>query len=321
MSVGNPEKEAEGDSVEAPLQVPEVANEERSDVLTRILNQVRADALFARQWWRDRNPALAAPLEPVVAILSANNLVVSEGLGDAGFKSDPENFEVLFNANYLRSISSAVENLFPIEPGESPGALEEIIRQAVALYVFHEITHITQKFMEHELAATMKVAFSPDELSKIDLVADVRAAHCNALIDTAKQENLDRNAYLESYRNNLLLSYQLLVRAFSLKDKDHKKKRALGLLTNVVLTQGAITSVGGEATRRMELAVKPAFTSVDLDGGTIVALTCGSSGWEILFHGEVATNRMNVQEMWDAVGDTDTDDILAILRVAYEKLI
>jgi len=321
MSGGDPDQQIDDTAQQVAVTSLSAANEERSDELTRILNQVRADALFAMRWWRENNLALAAPLEPIVGILSANNLVVSDGLGDAGFKADAENFEILFNATYLRAIIDTVGALFPPTEEEAAGAVGEIVRQAIALYVFHEITHITQKFVEHELAKTMKAAFSPDELSKIDLVADVRAAHCNALISTAIDGDLERKGYLESYRNNLLLSYQLLVRAFSVKDADHKKKRALGLLTNVVLTQSALNANGEDADRRMELAVKPAFTSVDPVGGTIVALTCGQAGWIILFHGEVATNRMTVSEMWEAAGTTEPEDILALLRVAYETLI
>lgn len=307
-------------SVQASNSAPvgEVANEDRSDDLTRLLNRIRAEAIFAVKWWIDVDPGRAAPLEPIVSILSVNNLVVSEGLGDAGFKSDPENFEVQFNAKVLRNINLAVEKLF--SQHESGETLEELKRQAIALYVFHELTHITQRFVEHNLAKTLKSAFTPDELSKIDLVADVRAAHCNALIFTAKTESQSKEVYLKSYRNNLLLSYQLLVGAFSIKDADHKKKRALGLLTNVALCHSALQSTGEDADRRLALAVRPAFTSVDQDGGGVVALTCAEQGWEILFHGSVATNRMTVAEMWDQIGTSDPTDILALLRVAYERL-
>ena len=320
MSVGGlPEATSDELASDSESSSLSSANEELSERLTRTLNQIRAEAIFALKWWRDQDPARAAPLEPVGAILSANNLQVGDGLGDAGFRSDPENFEILFNADTLRRIEEVVIEIFGDDEA-FVDSIEEIQRQAASLYLFHEVTHINQRFVEHSLAASMKSAFTPDELSKIDLVADVRAAHCNALIATAIDENADTGPYLEAYRNNLMLSYQLLVRAFSIKNADHKRKRALGLLTCVVLCQSALQAEPAEVSRRVELAVRPAFTSVDGSEGCIVALTCGSMGWEILFHGSVATNRMTIGEMWDSVGTTDPSDILALLRVGYEKL-
>jgi hypothetical protein len=140
------------------------------------------------------------------------------------------------------------------------------------------------------------------------------------LISTAKEEISDWEPYIEAYRNNLLLSYQLLVRAFSIENADHKKKRALGLLTSIALCQSAANATGDDAAKRIGLAVKPAFTSVDEDDGCIVALTCGQIGWEILFHGVVKTNRMEISQMWETVGTDDPSDIVALLRVAYELL-
>ena len=116
------------------------------------------------------------------------------------------------------------------------------------------------------------------------------------------------------------MSYQLLVRAFSIKDADHKKKRSLGLLTNITLCQSALTATPDEAAKLIELAARPAFTSVDREDACIVALTCGANGWEILFYGKVATNRMTIPEMWEAAGTLEPSDILALLRVAYERL-
>lgn len=321
MSVQGPKGEDSEDSSARPVMAASgAANEERSEPLTRTLNQIRAEAIFALKWWRETDPTRAAPLEPIVAVLSANNLVASEGLGEAGFKSDPENFEVVFNAGVLRSIAAAVAEIFPGSAPLEIATRAEIGRRATALYVFHEITHITQKFVEHELAKSMKAAFTPDELSKIDLVADIRAAHCNALISTAIEGNSDPGVYLNAYRDNLHLSYQLLVRAFSIKDADHKKKRSLGLLTNITLCQSAQMASSADAPKLVELAARPAFTSVDRGEACIVALTCGADGWEILFHGKVATNRMTIPEMWDAAGSADPTDILALLRVAYEQL-
>lgn len=312
--------EKSASSALAVVKAPFVANDECDPYLAELVSRIRAKALFARQWCDENDLRIAEPLIPIVNILSAHNLVVSDELGEAGFKHVPPG-EIHFNRDVLRNIVATAREMFGGRNGISPQTLETLCEQAVAMYVFHEITHITQRFIEHGLAQNLKRAFGPDELSKLDLVADVRAAHCNTIISAAVQNQFSERAYLEILRDNFLLSYQLLTRAFSIKDADHKKKRALGLLTNYVLAELALTSDEQDYERIRSLALRPSFTSVDPEQNCIVALTCGANGWDFLFHAEVSTNRMTIPEMWESVGERDPADIIGLLRLAYEKYV
>lgn len=297
---------------------PSPASEDCDQYLTATLNRIRAKALFARQWCEEQSLDIAEPLTPIVNILSAHNLVVSDALGEAGFEVSA-NGEIHFNREVLRNVVATTRAIFADRGSMPEEAVEALCEQAIAMYVFHEITHIAQKFVEHGLAQTLKRAFGPDELSKVDLVADVRAAHCNTIVFAAIQNQFSERAYLEILRDNYLLSYELLTKAFSIADADHKKKRALGLLTSAVLVQLALNSDGEKHQELRSLALRPAFTSVDTEQNCIVALTCGSNGWEILFHAQVSTNRITIPEMWDRIGTGEPSDILGLLLVAYEK--
>ena len=309
------------EGAKASIRPEAPANEDLLDDFDTILSEIRAEAIYAKDWLVAHNAgALSAPLTAVVGVLSAHNLVVSDELGEKGFEVAQSPLRIVFNRHALTLISETIRALFKDEVAQDGEEhLDALVRQGIRLYVFHEVTHIKQQFIEHGLAKSIKRAFTPDELGKIDLVADVSAAHCNAAVLSVIDDDIEVNHYLERYLNSLLLSYELLTRAFLIKDADHKRKRALGLLTGAVLTQVALRSEGSNFDKYLGIAIRPAYTSVDKEDGCVVGLTCGQAGWEVLFHAKVRTNKYSVAEMWEDIGRGDPADIMGFLTVAYLK--
>lgn len=293
------------------------ANEEVSEAeLGLLLSAVRIDALYAHQRCEEENNPLAKHLKPIVDVLSSHNIVVSYELGDSGFRVDEATGEIQFNGNALNSIVTAARSM---SPRGDDDASEAFTKLAVALYIYHEITHVVQKFIDHALAGKIKQVLSPDQLSQFDCVADVTAAHASAIISCAYAGNFSEEYYLDAYASNLLLSYQVLVRAFGIAKADHKRKRALGLLTNVSIAQLALSAKGEARAILMSLCIRPCFTGVDEDNEEILCITLGPDGPCVLFCGGASTNTLNVKAMWAALGQYDPSEIVALLRLAYER--
>jgi hypothetical protein len=294
------------------------ANEEVSaEELSAFLNAVRRDALFAKQWFEDLDNASGDVLKPIVDILATHNLVVGYDLEAKGFEVCEERGEIRFNGGALNSIVTAARSM---QTRTTEGNEDLFVKLAIALYVYHEITHVDQKFIDHALAGKIKTALSPDQLSQFDCIADVNSAHCAALIACAYSDDFSEELYLKAYASNLLLSYQILVRAFGISSGDHKRKRALGLLTNTALTQIAInTDEGARKKAMMSLCIRPCFTGVVPETGEILCVTLGTDGLRVLFCATAATNAMDVESMWLAIGGHDPSEIIAVLRLAYER--
>ncbi len=268
------------------------------------LKVARKQALEAIALYDD-NEALSAPLRYVGPTLQRFNMVAATGMAGAGFVVDEEVETVFFNVETLDRIIAYVEQAFNNYPGIE---VQTLVSQSVGLYLYHELFHIEQNFEDHDLASIIRSAFGSDELSKLDVYADVVAAHCQALIDFAGQP-LDRASYLSFYGSNLTLSYDILAGAFE-STSDHKKRRGLGLMTVRYLVERAMRS--GATEDMVDDALLPAYTSVALDSGHIISLTIADTGWTILFYAHAA-DPSALQKLWDRAGVAKPDELLRLL--------
>jgi hypothetical protein len=167
-------------------------------------------------------------------------------------------------------------------------------------------------------AGSLKAAFGPDELSKFDVIADVRAAHCAAMVVVGNEKRADLESYLTVYRSFLLLSYKLLAGVFGVGEKDHKKKRALGILTSIALVQHYLYVDKSEKSLRW--ALYPSFTSVVVEDEQIVGLSAAGDSWVILFGGQIASEEMTAMELWESIGIEDPSRIVSFLGLVIRSL-
>lgn len=284
--------------------------------LNLALATAQADARRAIAWYDTADGVFPAPLAVMREALEQNQLLASDELGERGFVVDATNARILFNSRYLDGVVRSTTETFLMRYGRSPEAAAVSAQQAVGLYMFHELFHISQNFIDHELAGVIKEAFGPDELSKFDVYADVIAAHCQTLVDLLeKAPNLDN--YLPTYGAYLTLSYDVLTGAFELSP--HKKKRALGLITSRMLVERALWEgeTGGDVA---DLALSPVYTSIAEKSGHIIALVGRDHAWEILFYAR-AENPMDLLAVWEAAGKAPPSDVLALLFPFYEQVV
>lgn len=284
--------------------------------LNLALATAQADARKAIAWYDKADGVFPAPLAVMREALEQNRLLASEELGERGFIIDANNARILFNSRYLGGIVRSTTETFVQRYRRTPAAAAVSAQKAVGLYLFHELFHISQNFIDHELAGVIKEAFGPDELSKFDVYADVIAAHCQTLVDQAgKAPSLDD--YLATYGAYLMLSYDVLTGAFELSP--HKKRRALGLITSRMLVERALWEgeAGGDVA---DLALSPVYTSIAETSGHIIALVGRDHAWEILFYAR-AENPVDLLALWEATGKAPPADVLALLFPFYEQVV
>jgi len=284
------------------------------DELADRVAKVRAEILAVHIKLGSLDRPVNEGLKNICQILRRCSLSVAD-LGEAAFDFNSAHDDIAFNVAHLRKVVAVVRQLFSGAASDLP-ALEQ---EATRLFVLHELEHIDQHFVEHSLAAEMKDAFGPDEVSKLDVVADVRAAHCSAIIADTLSGSTDPIAHLRRYRNYLILSYQILCVGFGVDGLAHKKKRALGLLTNASIAQLAIRYANAPEQRLFStLAFQPTFTSVSQETGRFVILALSTRGWRILTDARFRQDTSTVLSVWNGLGGAGYEYILAVLGAAVE---
>jgi hypothetical protein len=69
-----------------------------------------------------------------------------------------------------------------------------------------------------------------------------------------------------------------------------------------------------------ELAVQPAYTAIEHETGTILALTCGEGGWDPMFAAS-ATSPKALTSLWNGIGTVPAEELLAVfLEVCGEAV-
>lgn len=268
---------------------------QRARALAALSDAKRADGLFD-------------PLRYLAPKLQRYQMLASEELGDRGFVVDENAVCVLFNSHPIERITSHISSRFA---ALAPNELASLIERGVGLYLYHELFHLEQNFEDHQLAAIIKNAFGPDDLSKIDVYADIIAAHCQSLVDLSGSKR-DIEQYFKMFGANVTLSYEILSGAFESKSP-HKKRRGLGLMTSRLLVERAANSNFDEG--YVEEALVPVYTSIALESSHIIALATKGSGWVILFYAHV-TDSDKLVRLWDRAGTADPEELLRLLYAA-----
>lgn len=286
--------------------------------LDELVEGIRQRALVAIRYYTDNSNSIPYPLDLIHNSLSSYKLCVSKDIGERGFLVNESDKFIAFNAGYIGCIRDDITEMF-IEKYKCANEDATIFAsEAISLYIFHELFHINQNFIDHELATIIKGAFGPDELSKIDVYADVIAAHCLAFVQQSEKDNTDWNDYIVTYAANITLSYNVLTRSFS-NSGDHKKRRALGLLTSRLLIEYALDAKAANEDNEeiQDLPICPIYTSVSQSTGHIIALSSRENAWGVLFYAQVDDHN-KLAHIWNSIAIEPDEDIIAMMMPLCE---
>jgi hypothetical protein len=149
-----------------------------------------------------------------------------------------------------------VQNLY--EPG-----------QAIRLFVYHECTHISQAMDTLTTVGSLRRAYGPEIVSRIDYVADMIAAHSAAAVFLADRSDAKfRRAFLEAFRDYITLSVHILLRAFPPAGREPKMRRALSLLLTAAKCDLALSGAD-----TLTDATSVAHAAIDEQGGALWAIS------------------------------------------------
>lgn len=291
------------------------ANEEvSSEALEATLAEILRGARYALSWYHENElDHLARPLQKAMDQVQGYTITVSDELGEAGFDLHESSRTVLLSSSALNAIVASSVSFGRVRQEDT--LKNPLVVAAISIYLFHELTHIAQKLIKHEQARELKDAFGNDIFAMIDCVTDIKAAHCATLISIAFNGQFSKQKYISLFKGNVLLAYQLLIDAFSIKGAEHKRKRALGILSTSAICDVALNCTDHRRTGFMSVAMTPVFTSFVPDQGKIVCL-CPENG-DIVFVSGKSSNGLTAAELWDTLENIPIPDALAFLRLAF----
>lgn len=293
------------------------ANEEVSaDALEVALAEALTGGRFALSWYHENElDHLARPLQKALDQVRGYAVKVSADIGDAGFALDENSRTLFLSSSALNAVVASSVSFGNIK-GSDPLA-HPLVSAAISIYLFHELTHISQTFIKHEQAKDLKDAFGNDIFAMIDCITDIKAAHCETLISVAFSGSFSKADYISTFKFNVLLAYQLLVDAFSIKGAEHKKKRALGLLSTSAICDVALLCDDGRRSGLMSMAMTPVFTSLVRSKERMVCL-CPENG-DIVFVSDKSSNGITAVELWDSLENVPVPEALSFLRLAFSS--
>ncbi|RYZ61926.1 MAG: hypothetical protein EOP09_19355, partial [Proteobacteria bacterium] len=171
------------------------ANEQVSSAeVDAILAEIIQNGRFALAWCLENEfDHLARPLQKALAQTTGYTLRVSDAIGEAGFDIDDQNRYILLSTSAVNAIVAAASSLSGSKLDNPLN--DELVVAAITLYVFHELTHISQKFLKHEQSGDIKQAFGKDIFSMIDCVTDIKSAHCVSIIAMAFEGKFSKASY------------------------------------------------------------------------------------------------------------------------------
>lgn len=303
------------DSVSSSNLIP--ANEQvSSEALEATLAEILRSGRYALSWYQENElDHLARPLQKAMDQVHGYSVKVSDEIGEAGFDLDETSRTIFLSSFALNAVVTSSVSFGGVK--DSDPLKNPLVVAAISIYVFHELTHISQKFVKHEQARDIKDAFGNDIFAMVDCLTDIRAAHCATLVAIAFDGSFSKADYVSTFKVNVLLAYQLLIDAFSIKGAEHKKKRALGLLSTSAVCDVALSCADGQKAKLMSIAMTPVFTSLVVSKGRLICL-CPESG-DIVFVSERSTNELTAVELWETLENIPVAEALAFLRFSFSS--
>ncbi|HWE46585.1 MAG TPA: hypothetical protein VG407_11215 [Caulobacteraceae bacterium] len=295
--------------------VEDPSREARRVQLTKTLASIQNQALETLESFSPRERQAAAHLRSVCSVLKGYNLEASFSTGDAAFQIDDQQRLIAVSAPALLATQEAARRL--VSEGTSNDSSATAAageREALSMFLFHEATHVAQRIRAFSAVGHIKSALGLDTLSQIDLVADLRAAHCCSSLQLGSQ-NVDASAYLSTFSARVRLACELLVRAFPIRGREHKKRRALSLLYTHVVAERALSSGSVLSASLLSEVFEPVYVSVNPTDGALVGVSNDQS--LVLL---VTDRTKECTSLWDTIGTVRTDESAAILKEIVASL-
>lgn len=287
---------------------PEELDAAISEVLTR--------ARFAWAWCVENDfEEKAAPLRAALNQTQGYLIRSSAEIGESGFTIDEKSRTIFFSAQGIGATLLLASLIAPHETSK-PVAQRAIAMSIVTLYIFHELTHISQLFIHHHQAQTIKNALGKQFLAVIDTRTDIKSAHCASIISCAYDNNISRTSYVTHLLNNAILAFRTLVDAFSISGAEHKQQRALGLLCTIAICESAIQCESDNVRTILSAAASPVFAGYDSETKRIICINLDTS--EIVFTSNVSNNYTSAEQIWCELESTELSSAIQFLRSSYE---
>ncbi|MBD3833178.1 hypothetical protein [Brevundimonas bullata] len=287
------------------------------DELNQAITEVMVRARYARDWCEANNfDAQASPLVSVLNQIVGHSIIASTEVGEGGFHLDESSRTIAFSAQAMGAVILTASILNPDELSQ-PLVNRPMGMSILSLYIFHEITHIAQKFTTHKQAQTIKRALGKQFLATIDTRADLKAVHCATIIQCAYGDNFSKNSYVNLLHDNAILAFRSVTDAFSVKDATHKQQRALGLLCTIAICESALNCCIKNARKIYVTAASPLFAGYDPQEKVI--LCCNLDNGDIVFISQPYNNSTTAEDVWLNIEKTDIFSAKSFLRMSFEE--
>lgn len=279
-----------------------------------IFERIILDARYALSWCHENDfDALARPLKKALDQTIGYTIQASNNIGEAGFELDEHNRIIFFSFSAVNAVIASSISFSGIKsknPLDNP-----IVQNAIAIYLFHELTHISQKFVEHSQAKELQEAFGKDIFSMLDCITDIKAAHCVTVMLQSASGQFSKHDYVTLFSSNVTLAYHLLIDAFSIKNADHKRKRALGLISTCAICDVALEAEPLNKSALMATAMTPVFSSYSATKKRITCLAPESG--DIVFVSPTQRNSITAEEIWKSLENIPLSEVKIFLKASF----
>jgi hypothetical protein len=183
----------------------------------------------------------------------------------------------------------------------------QIDRMAVALFLLHEVVHISQAIPEYSDVQTLKRTAGASYLAELDLIADIESARAYAAVESIP-EGLGEAAYVEWFAASIFFMISFCFPVFGFRGKRAKVSRALGLALSFLLAQ-AHSDNEVLALRCRPRFDWPMFPVIAADGKSILIKSLRTGGQVIAIHSVV--NPTALRELLKVLDSGRADLVLA----------
>jgi hypothetical protein len=155
-----------------------------------------------------------------------------EELNDRGFVPNDKNQRLIFNISTISCIAQKVPR--------------EWLHMAILVFLFHEVSHISQKVKFHEDVQRIKAVdrdYGRNRLMELDLSSDFLAVHTLSLLLTLHdKKEYNRKVYIEWFYKTWRKVCGQMLDVFSVGKRQDKQRRVFGALLMSNLIRDAYVS-------------------------------------------------------------------------------
>jgi hypothetical protein len=223
---------------------------------------------------------------------------------------DVDNLErsITFNRNFFDEIAARAltrELRYAMTDGAAlRGVLRSSVRSTVRMVMAHEMFHPTQGLPTISVVRQAAKAVGWDEVAKLDVDADFRAAAVEASLSAIENKGLSFREVLAHFEDALAFQLRYCVPLFgSPPDKPHKRSRVAGLVMQLARIVYALRTGGPIDDVTFRSLTMPVYVRVNEDHSSI-----GMFGLDpIMFLGSMEFDKGELTAFFDALDSGEVE--------------